>query len=253
MHLRELDQWAQGVSWLHTWDPRIKLVSLSALLVVVVILPTLPAAAGGLIAALVLLRLARIPFPFVAVHLRRALLFIGLLAAVLAVTVPGRPLLQCWSWTISREGVYLGLLVLVRSVSALLLIFPMIGTQRFDTTLHSLQSLHVPSTLVQLLLFSYRYLFLFLDEVSRLFTAAHSRGWCARLRLSALATWGNLLGMLLVRGFERTERIRTAMLSRGYRGQVQVLDHFQTGTPDYLKAGAVAALAVALVLLGWVL
>jgi len=252
MHLHELDQFADGSSWLHTWDPRVKLISLSALVIVLVLLPSLAAALAGFACALFLLRLSGIPLGFVAVHLRRAFLFLGLMAAVLCITVPGTPLLQWWVWTISREGLRLGALILVRGMNAVVVVLVMIGTQRFETALHSLQSLHVPSPIVQLLMFSYRYLFLFLGETDRLFTAARSRGWHFRARISSLATFGNLLGMLLVRSFERTERIRVAMLSRGYQGRVMVLQRFQAGRLDFIKALIIGGLAASLLLLGWI-
>ena len=39
-------------------------------------------------------------------------------------------------------------------------------------------------------------------------------------------TFGYLVGMLLVRSFDRSERVLAAMKCRGFRGQYWLLDHF---------------------------
>ena len=40
------------------------------------------------------------------------------------------------------------------------------------------------------------------------------------------SSFGNLLGMLLVRGYDRSERILAAMKCRGFQGRFYLLDHF---------------------------
>jgi len=124
-------------------------------------------------------------------------------------------------------------------------------TTRFNLTLKALQKIKVPDGLIQLLMFTYRYIFLFLDEEKRIFVGATSRGFVKRTNLSSLKTMANLVGMLLVHSFERTERIKDAMVSRGYNGRLKILDEFTLSPKDFIKASLIIAAALLLNLFPW--
>ena len=53
-------------------------------------------------------------------------------------------------------------------------------------------------------------------------------------------TVGYLVGMLLVRSFDRSERILSAMLCRGFAGRYYVLDHLCLGRADAAFSTAAA-------------
>lgn len=251
MHLPEIDKFAHLKSPLHSWDPRVKIISLSILIFSIVLLEDLGGAFLGLGLAIILVFLSKIPFSFVFIHLRWVLFFVLALFVVISLTVPGSLLMRLSFLSISREGFKLSLLISLRAISAALLIFSMIGTTKFNLTLKALQKIKIPDKLIQLLMFTYRYIFLFLDEEKRIFIGAHSRGWVRKTNLSSLKTMGNLVGMLLVHSFERTERIRDAMISRGYNGRLKVLYEFTLSPNDFIKASLIIAVALLLNLSRW--
>ena len=251
MHLPEIDKFAHLKSPLHSWDPRVKIISISILILSIVLLKDPRVAFLGLILAIILVFLSKIPFSFVFVHLRWVLFFVLALFIILSLTTPGNLLMRLSFLSISREGVRLSLLISLRAISAALLIFPMIGTMRFNLSLKTLQKIRIPDKLIQLLMFTYRYIFLFLDEEKRIFMAANSRGWVRKTNLFTLKTTGNLVGMLLIRSFERTERIRDAMVSRGYSGRLKTLDDLTLCWKDFFKAALAVTGAIMLSLSGW--
>jgi len=251
MHLPEIDKFAHLKSPIHSWDPRVKIISIFILIFSIVLVQDLKVALLGFFLATSLVFLSRIPFSFVLVHLRWVLFFVLAISAILSLTVPGSLLVRASFLGISREGVRLSLLVSLRAISAALLIFPMIGTTRFNLTLKALQKIKIPERLIQLFMFTYRYIFLLMDEEKRIFIAASSRGWVKRTNFSTLRIMGNLVGMLLVRSFERTEHIRDAMLSRGYNGRLNILDEFSLSPGDFIKASLIIAGALALNLSRW--
>jgi len=251
MHLPEIDKFAHLKSPLHSWDPRVKIISIFILIFSIILVQDLKVAFLGFFLATSLVFLSRIPFSFVLVHLRWVLFFVLALSAILSLTVPGSLLVRASFLGISREGVRLSLLISLRAISAALLIFPMIGTTRFNLTLKALQKIKIPERLIQLFMFTYRYIFLLMDEEKRIFIAASSRGWVKRTNFSTLRIMGNLVGMLLVRSFERTEHIRDAMLSRGYNGRLNILDEFTLSPGDFIKASLIIAGALALNLSRW--
>ena len=155
MHLPEIDKFAHLKSPLHSWDPRVKIISISVLILSVVLLKDLRVTFLGLGLAITLVFLSKIPFSFVLVHLRWVLFFIVALFVILSLTVPGSTLVGLSFLSVSREGFELSLLISLRAISAVLLIFPMLGTTRFDLSLKALQKIKVPDKLIQLLMFTY--------------------------------------------------------------------------------------------------
>ncbi|MBB6177709.1 cobalt/nickel transport system permease protein [Anoxybacillus tengchongensis] len=78
----------------------------------------------------------------------------------------------------------------------------------------ALLSLRIPRFLVIQLLLTHRYIFLFLEEAKRLREAYMLRA--PRHRAIKLSVWGSLVGHLLLRTFDRAERVYEAMTLRGF-------------------------------------
>lgn len=243
MHLPEIDKYAHLDSPLHRWDARVKVPCLSVLLLAVVLSPSYPVALAGLAVALGLVCITRIPFSFVFVHLRWVLLFCLFLLVVLPPTAGGEPLWRLGPVAVSREGLSTAGLITVRATAAVLVMFAMMGTARFHVTLKALRRLRVPQVVVQILAFSYRYVFVLFDELGRMLAAARARGSGCAPWTRTLRNTGSMVGMLFVRSFERTDRIYHAMLARGYRGEVKTLDDFRLRPADVLKGLLVAGAA----------
>lgn len=246
MHLPEIDRYASLSSPLHSWDPRLKLVSLSTLLVSLVLTENLLLAFLGLLVALGLVLLSRIPLRFVLIHLRWVLLPVLFFFLVLPLTVPGGGTFSCLFFNVSGKGLRMAALIGLRAVGAVLLIFPLVGTMRFDVTLQALRKLKMPEKFIQMIMFTYRYIFVLLDELKKMSTAARARLFKKRTDLYTLKVTGNLTGMLFVRGLERTQRVYNAMVSRGYQGSVKTLEEFRLASSDFIKASLVILTAVVL-------
>ena len=89
-----------------------------------------------------------------------------------------------------------------------------------STLCAALGRLGAPRLFVSQLLFMYRYAFVLGGEASRMGTARMLRGGTGS---PALAVYGSLAGHLLLRAFERAERIHRAMLARGFDGELRTL------------------------------
>jgi cobalt/nickel transport system permease protein len=82
--------------------------------------------------------------------------------------------------------------------------------------LGGLQKLGVPLLIVQLLAFWERYVHVLRDEWERMRLAREARTIHVGRRI-AFTVLAQSLGLLLVRSYERAERVHQAMLARGYR------------------------------------
>ncbi len=231
-HHPEIDKYAGLSSPIHNWDPRAKLIAILSLIIAIVLIPDLEIALVGLAIALTLALISRIPFSFMLKHMMWVIMFIAPLFVIVSLTPSG--------------GIEHASLIAVKALAAVILIFPMIGTMRFDTTVKALERLKIPSKLVQMIMFAYRYIFVFSGEFQRMFTSLTSRGFRKRTNIYTLSTTGKLIGMLFVRSLDRSERVFSAMVSRGYDGNLKTLVEFEMHTADVLKAAILIAIAVAL-------
>lgn len=75
-----------------------------------------------------------------------------------------------------------------------------------------------------LLSFMYRYLFVVIDEVTSMKQARDSRNFGGGKKLWQIRTVGNMIGTLFLRSYERGERTYSAMVARGFDGQIRTLN-----------------------------
>ena len=100
-----------------------------------------------------------------------------------------------------------------------------------NTLCVALTRLGVPPVMTTQLLFLFRYAFVLGAEAARTSTARELRSGG---RAMALAAYGPLLGHLLLRAFERAQRIHLAMLARGFDGELRSLRALRWSTRDSL-------------------
>ena len=76
------------------------------------------------------------------------------------------------------------------------------------------------------LFLTYRALFALLARSERWWRALHLRGGLAGPARRRLALAGNGIGTLVIHGFERSQRLYSAMLLRGHSGRICGCRHF---------------------------
>ncbi len=236
-----IDHYAGGSSLWHTCDPRVKLVAFSCLILAVAAGRSLVGAAVGLAVAVSLTIQAKIPLKFVAMRLKEVAVFLGLFLVVLPWSHPAGV----------GAGLQLAATLIVKGLALVVLLFPMLGTTRFDVSMKALSKLGLSEKLIQLILFAYRYLFVFRDELRSVLNAQRLRGFRPRTDVRTLKTAGYLVGGLMVRSFERQEMIAKAMRARGYDGRYRALGRLSLRGSDWVKGAAIVALAGLLAVLEW--
>lgn len=238
----DIDRYAHIDSPVQRWDTRYKVASLLVAILCFALLDTLGAAVLAWVAATLLMRSARIPLPFLWHGLRWVVLFLLPFFVILPLTYPG-PDLFAW------EGFRLACLIVVKALAIMTTSMAIFTTSRFDVTALALQHLKVPRLFVQMLLFTYRYIFVFVEELRRRDIAMKARGFVPKTNLATLKILGDFVGTILVRSFERTERIYKAMLSKGYTGEYPTLTKFHAVASDRNKAWLIVGTALLIVAL----
>jgi len=233
-------------------DPRWKLAALLFCAAVATTLHTLPVAAAALSAALLLALLARLPPRWFLQRLGAASLIFALFALPLPLLLGGEG--PSWTWgpiRLSWHGVEAALLLTAKALTLVALFLVAQATAPLETTLKAAHALRIPGLLVQLSLLTYRYVFVLADELRRLRIALRVRGYRNRVSRHSYRTAGHVAGTLLVRGYERAERVGQAMRCRGFDGQFRSLTAFATRPADVLAFLLMTASAAALAVWDW--
>lgn len=243
----DIDRYAHVESPIQRWDPRIKTVALGLLIIAIALIKTIPMAVLGLLLAVTILTISALPIRFISHGIGFILVFLLPFFLIMPLTYPGEAAFYILGLPFAWEGLRIATLIFIKALSIVVVSFALFGSSRFDVSMIALQRLKCPRMVVQMLLFTYRYTFVFLDEMRRMYTSMRVRGFVARADRRTMKVFGHFVGTLLVHSFERTERVYKAMLSKGYQGELHSMVTFQSNATDYIKATVVIALAAALV------
>ena len=232
----DIDRFAHLQSPIQRWDPRFKIAALGLLVFGIALLKTLPVSVVAVVIAAALLMTSALPLQFVSHGLAFVSIFLVPFFLIMPFTYPGTAAFHVFGLPFAWEGLRLATLIFIKAIAIVMTTFAIFATARFDVSMVALQHLRVPRIIVQMLLFTYRYTFVFLEEMRRMQTSMRARGFVPKTNMYTMTTMGNFVGTLLVRSFERTERVYKAMLSKGYQGEFHTLVRFDSGGGDLAKA-----------------
>jgi cobalt/nickel transport system permease protein len=145
-----------------------------------------------------------------------------------------------------QQGLALAVLICLKALTIVILMLVLLATSPFTTLLKAGHLLRVPGLIIQLAVLAYRYAFVLSSELTRLRVALRVRGYRNRASRHSYRTVGHVAGTLLVRGYERAERVGQAMRCRGFQGQFHTLGDFGTRPADVAFFAALATAAAAL-------
>lgn len=230
MHSNAFDRYFEKDSLIHHLDPRVKVMVTLLFIISNVLLPD-----GAWLAFLLgwgfilMVNLLAQLEPGYAFKRSFVALPFALAAVTTIFTISGQPVFGLtigpWHLTGTDAGLMRFLSILIRSWLAVQMAILLIATTQFPDLMHALSHLRVPGVMVAIVSFMYRYLFVLVDETMRLLRAREARSarpaggggggsifWRGRVA-------GNMVGQLFLRSYDRSDRVYSAMLARGYQGQ----------------------------------
>ncbi len=215
------DVYARQNNWLTRIDVRIKLLYVVALLAMNLLSKNVFFPAMLLSASFVLALSVKIPPVRMLKGMLLPLVFAALILIVKGMHEGEREWtsfsLAGYRLALKEEGLRSGLYTGGKVLGGISLVIAFSLTTTINKLCAALTWLRAPGVFVELLAFMYRYIFLFLDEVSAMWTAQKSRMGHASWK-KTLQSLGILGGMLIIRAFARAERTYEAMRARGYEG-----------------------------------
>jgi len=236
MHVHFLDPYRPRDSFIHRLDPRIKLALSIAFILTNALIPGTAWPVYIILFALILSVEILSELGVGHVLKRSVLAFPFILAALpLILTIPGRTLfsLPAGTWLVSATypGLERFIGIALKSWLSVQAAIVLAASTAFPDLLVAMRAVGVPRLLVSIFGLMWRYLFVLVDEATRLMRARAARSGQSdrqEARTGGSLSWrarvaGGMAGNLFLRGFERSDRIYMAMVSRGYDGEARSL------------------------------
>ena len=112
--------------------------------------------------------------------------------------------------------------LMIKGILTVLAVYLLVATTSIEEICYSLSLIHVPTTIITVVLLIYRYLFTLFKEAEKV-TIAYKLRAPGQKGISYKA-WGPLVGQMLLRSMDRATAIYESMELRGFRGHFDVGD-----------------------------
>jgi cobalt/nickel transport system permease protein len=118
-----------------------------------------------------------------------------------------------------RDGLMEGVLITARILGGVSLLAAVGFATPFIEFMAALSWLKVPKPFIEIMMFAYRYLFVFLEDATTIYSAQKNRLGYTGIK-KGLNSFGVLTGSLVLRGLEQSQKTADAMSQRGYTGDM---------------------------------
>lgn len=199
------DCFAQKKNYLTEVDTRVKMLFVAAAIIIVVSSwhPCVPLVVFSL--CLVFLLGVRIPPRII------------LLRVAAPLTLAGAILFMQIFFYGMAQGLARGFLIMAKVIGATSLVIFLSMTTSVNKLLNAARRFKVPNTWVEIAVFSYRYIFVLLEDAITVRDAQEVRlGYSSLAR--SLRSFGELMGSTIIRAYDRSVAAYEAMMLRGYDG-----------------------------------
>jgi cobalt/nickel transport system permease protein len=213
-NLYALERLAAGGTVVHRLHPAVKLVCTAAFIVTVSSFDryAFVKLAPFVFYPTVMMALSETPYSMLIRRFLIALPFC-LFAGISNIIFDSEPAFRVGAVAVSLGALSFATLLL-RTYLCVMAVLLLIATTRMTELTAQLRRMRVPAMLVAIFELTYRYIGVLLDEAGSMYTAYSLRG--AGKKGIEMRHMGSFLGQLLIRSFDRAERVYAAMRCRGY-------------------------------------
>src|SRR5216683_573580 len=228
-------------------DPRVKIAAILPLIVIAALARRLWVIAVLFAIAVGVAMLSNVPLGTLAKRVWLGVLtFTGLISLPALFLTPGQAIysLPFLGWTVTGPGLRAAAYLTMRAETAATFSILVALCTPWNNVLKALRVLRLPTVVVVILGMTYRYIFLLLRTAHDMFESRKSRmvGQLEGRELRRMATAS--AGVLMSKTLQLGGDVYLAMRSRGFGGEVYVLDEFQTSWLDWVMLTLLSAIAL---------
>lgn len=246
-----IEELSNGDTFIRQLDPRGKIAMVFLFSVIVAAANRLPVLLGSLFFGMLIVAAAKVPVKELIKRLTPVNMLILFLWLFLPFTFAGEPLFLMGPLTVTREGVLYATRISIKSNAMMLMFIALVASTPIFSMGHAMHDMGIPKKIVHLFFFTYRYIHVIYREYSRLRNSMKIRGFTPKTCLHTYKTFAYMVGMLLVRSFDRAQRVHNAMLCRGFTGDLYSLSKFSFKKRDIVSMGFMLTVILFLGLLEW--
>ncbi len=227
LDFKRLDRLAVGETGIHRLDPRAKVFTTFVFIVSVVSFGRyeLSAMVPFFIFPVVMVSLGDLPAPYILKKIALLCPF-ALMVGIFNPVFDRQILVHLGPLAISGGWISFASII-VRAILTVGAALILVGLTGFSAVCRALEQMGMPKVFVVQLLFLYRYIFVLTEEGARTARARELRSFGKRGM--EMKSFGSLVGHLLLRTWERAERVYRAMLCRGFNGEFHVRRNYRFG------------------------
>jgi cobalt ECF transporter T component CbiQ len=215
-------------------DPRVKLVGVLGLIIAVAASQKLWVIGAIFAFSIGLAMLSRIVLAKLSSWVWAPVLFFtGMIALPAVFLTSGDPV---WTWgriQISAQGIRSATFLITRAETAATLSGLLVLSTPWPWVLKSLRIFRFPMALVATLGMAYRYIFVILQSALDMFESRRSRTVGELTATESRRMAASAVGVLLSKSFQLSGEVHLAMQSRGFAGEVHVLQDFRASAADW--------------------
>ncbi|MGA9800763.1 MAG: cobalt ECF transporter T component CbiQ [Terriglobales bacterium] len=245
-HAFYAEEVAKKNGMLQKLDPRIKIATVLPLIVIAALSRRLWVIGALFVVAVIMALLSDVPLSTLTKRVWLSVLaFTGFISLSALFLTPGPPIyhLPLLGWSITSPGLRAATYLIMRAETAATFSVLLVLCTPWSKLLKALRVFRLPVVLVVILGMTYRYIFLLLRNAHDMFKSRKSRT-VGRLegreqRRAATAS----AGVLMSKTLQLSGDVYLAMRSRGFQGEMYVLDEFQTGWFDWAMLTIFATIA----------
>lgn len=188
----------------------------------------------------------KLPLKVLAIRFSEPLFIVVVLILIKSFSQGQSPLFSIdvylFSLTLYGDGLYEGLVLAIRILAAVSIVVLLGFAMPFTEFIAALSWFRVPRAFVEILVFAYRYVFVLLEEALVIYNAQKNRLGYSNIK-RGLSSFGVLSGSLTLKAFEHSQNTATAMVQRGFEGDMPLLRHKGFKLKEIVAAAAIMATA----------
>jgi cobalt/nickel transport system permease protein len=236
--------------FLQSLDPRVKLAGLFCLIGASIGVRHAGVLAVLLLAGIAIALFSKVPARLLILRIwLPALSFSGLVALPAIFLVPGDVVARL-PFPVTSQGLISAGTLLLRVETATTFAMLLVLCTEWTRILKALRFFRVPVVLVVILGMTYRYLFLLLRSAQEMFESRQSRLVGPLPSAERRRVASGTVGVLLARSLQLSTEVHVAMRSRGFQGEVHLLEDPAIHPSDWLHLLGFAAFSAAALVVG---
>lgn len=149
-----------------------------------------------------------------------------------------------------EEGLNHGFLLMLRIIGAMSLMVFLTATSTINQMIFAAAWFKLPHSMIEIMTIAYRYIFVLVEEIERIYKAQKVRLGHQGYK-SSLKSFGNLGGMVILRVFDKSNKLFNSMCCRGYKNSIKVTYHQKFTRKDLWASLILMACLVGAILVGF--